>query len=121
MLTVANYDKSFEDNLRQLWHGTGVPNLSNPLFFSKKVILNGDEVVAIAAVKLISETYMCLNNCSSRKNKVLALQEMVSQLKIEAGKFNLDKAVSFTNIDESLMKHFGFSNIEYPTKVSLFI
>ena len=120
MLTVRSYEPSDNPSVVKLRDADfPMPNLDNKLFVSKNVISLGDEIVAFASVRVVSESIMFFKKDLSRKYKVLALRAMVEKLKSELKIYGLDQCISFTDIPEPLMKHFGFTVDESPTKVRL--
>jgi hypothetical protein len=117
MITSRTWSGVDNDELRSFYPHGNLPDFSNKLFASKYTLLKGNEIIGFAGLKIITESYMFFKEGLGRKDKIVALKQMVDRMKAELAHFGLDQCISFTDIPEPVMNHFGFQSSNAPTKV----
>lgn len=116
MITCRTWSSVDNDWLRDIYSHGELPDFSSKLFVSKNTLLKGNEVIGFAGLKVITESYMFFKGGLSRKDKIVALKQMVDLMKQELYRYGLDQCISFTDIPEPIMNHFGFTSSNEPTK-----
>ena len=119
MLNIRIYDPSDREKVEEICCHGDLPDVDKPLYVSKKVILKGEEIVGFAAIKIVAESTMFFDEHLEKRYKVIALRQLVEELRTELAKFGLDQCISFTDIPLNFMQHLGFIEYKAPTKVKL--
>jgi hypothetical protein len=80
------------------------PDISNPLFVSKKICVSHGKVVGFAAVKLTSEGILILDKDQPRITRSRAVVELFKSCKQDLAKLNLDDCHVF--VKDEKVSHF---------------
>jgi hypothetical protein len=91
---VRDYQPEDRDALKAIHEAQGLdyqfPEIDGPLFFVKKVKVDGDKVVAALVLKICAETMLLIDPEQGPQEKLTEMQELQSSVLNEAYRNGLD-------------------------------
>lgn len=94
-MIVRDYRPEDKEQLQALHAAHGIdyqfPDLDSPLFFVKKVICDGDKILASLVLKICAETYLLLDGGQEPQEKLTEMQLLQSSVLSEAFAKGLDE------------------------------
>ncbi len=92
---VRDYQPADREALEAIHSKQGLdyrmPDLNHPLFFVKKVLCNGDKVVAAIVLRICAETMLLIDPEQEPQEKLTEMVELQSSVLSEAFKKGLDE------------------------------
>src|SRR5580704_1771789 len=67
-----------------------IPNINNPLYFSKKLIIDNGELIAAGLVKLTCEGVLVINEKAPLRSRVNGIKALIEEQSKDAKKIGLD-------------------------------
>ncbi len=81
---------------------------TNPLYFQKLIVENHGIVTGVSLARVTTEMTWIPNKYSMKHTRQRALRMLLAEQTIAAKQLGINQTHVWTNIDPSVMKHFGF-------------
>lgn len=115
-MIVTNWTQGAEDSVRKIHREEKFPfpNLQNPLYFSRKIVISQGKVIGAGFVRLTGEGILILDKKEPLVTRAFAAKTIVEELKLDVKSKGLDECHVFVqdvNV-QNFLKRLGFQECQ---------